>query len=98
MIQIKGEKKIVDLGNVLKKLRLKENMTQSQLGLTKSVISAYETGLRLPSYDILIHISKIFCVSTDYLLGLEKKESIDLSGLSQDEITALLALIKAMKK
>ncbi|CCX85915.1 toxin-antitoxin system antitoxin component Xre family [Clostridium sp. CAG:590] len=98
MIQIKGEKKIVDLGNVLKKLRLKENMTQSQLGLTKSVISAYETGLRLPSYDILIHISKIFCVSTDYLLGLEKKESIDLSGLTQDEITALLALIKAMKK
>ena len=98
MIQIKGEKKIVDLGNVLKKLRLKENMTQSQLGLTKSVISAYETGLRLPSYDILIHISKIFCVSTEYLLGLEKKESIDLSGLTQDEITALLALIKAMKK
>ena len=98
MIQIKGEKKIVDLGNVLKKLRLKENMTQSQLGLKKSVISAYETGLRLPSYDILIHISKIFCVSTDYLLGLEKKESIDLSGLTQDEITALLALIKAMKK
>lgn len=98
MIQIKGEKKIVDLGNVLKKLRLKENMTQSQLGLTKSVISAYETGLHLPSYDILIHISKIFCVSTDYLLGLEKKESIDLSGLTQDEITALLALIKAMKK
>ena len=33
-----------------------------------------------------------------YLLGLEKKESIDLSGLTQDEITALLALIKAMKK
>lgn len=93
---------MVDLGNVLKRLRLKENMTQSQLaqklGLTKSVISAYETGLRLPSYDILIHISKIFCVSTDYLLGLEKKESIDLSGLTQDEITALLALIKAMKK
>ena len=93
---------MVDLGNVLKRLRLKENMTQSQLaqklGLTKSVISAYETGLRLPSYDILIHISKKFCVSTDYLLGLEKNESIDLSGLTQDEITALLALIKAMKK
>lgn len=93
---------MVDFGNVLKTLRLKENMTQAQLaqklGLTKSVISAYETGLRLPSYDILIHIAKIFNVSTDYLLGLENKREIDLSGLTEDEITALLELIKAMKK
>lgn len=93
---------MVDFGNVLKTLRLKENMTQAQLaqklGVTKSVISAYETGLRLPSYDILIHISKIFNVTTDYLLGLENKREIDLSGLTEDEITALLELIKAMKK
>ena len=47
---------MVDFGNTLKTLRLQENMTQAQLsqklGLTKSVISAYETGLRLPSYDV----------------------------------------------
>lgn len=93
---------MVDFGNALKTLRLKENMTQAQLAqklrLTKSVISAYETGLRLPSYDILIHIAKIFNVSTDYLLGLENKREIDLSGLTENEITALLELIKAMKK
>lgn len=93
---------MVDFGNVLKTLRSKENMTQAQLsqklGVTKSVISAYETGLRLPSYDILIHIAKIFNVTTDYLLGLENKREIDLSGLSENEIAALLALIKAMKK
>lgn len=93
---------MVDFGNILKTLRLKEDMTQAQLAqklqLTKSVISAYETGLRLPSYDVLIHISKIFNVSTDYLLGLERKQEIDLSGLSQDEVDALLNLIKAMKR
>ena len=93
---------MVDFGNVLKTLRSKENMTQAQLaqklGLTKSVISAYETGLRMPSYDVLIHIAKIYNVSTDYLLGLDHKHEIDLSGLSQDEIDALLNLIKAMKK
>lgn len=93
---------MVDFGNVLKTLRLKENMTQAQLaqklGLTKSVISAYETGLRLPSYDVLIHIAKIYNVSTDYLLGLENKQEIDLSGLSQEEIAALLNLIRAMKR
>lgn len=93
---------MVDFGNVLKTLRIKENMTQAQLaqklGLTKSVISAYETGLRLPSYDVLIHIAQIYNVSTDYLLGLEHKEVLDLSGLSKEEINALLNLIKAMKK
>lgn len=93
---------MVDFGNTLKTLRLRKNMTQAQLaqklGLTKSVISAYETGLRLPSYDILIHIARIYNVSTDYLLGLEQKQEIDLSGLSQEEVHALLNLIKAMKQ
>ena len=92
---------MVDFGNTLKTLRLHDEMTQAQLsqklGLTKSVISAYETGLRLPSYDVLIHIAQIFKVSTDYLLGVEQKDSLDLSGLTQNEKSALLALIKAMK-
>ena len=93
---------MVDFGNTLKTLRLRKNMTQAQLaqklGLTKSVISAYETGLRLPSYDILIHIARIYNVSTDYLLGIEQKQEIDLSGLSREEIDALLNLINAMKR
>lgn len=92
---------MVDFGNVLKTLRLNGGFTQAQLaqrlGLTKSVISAYETGLRLPSYDTLIHIAKIFGVSTDYLLGLEQPQGIDLSGLSLAEKDALLRLVKAMK-
>lgn len=93
---------MVDFGNRLKTLRLREDMSQAQLAqkldLTKSVISAYETGIRLPSYDVLIHIAKIFNVTTDYLLGVEKKYEIDLSGLTDAEIAALLELIKAMKK
>lgn len=102
IINKKGGLEMVDFGNRLKTLRLKENLTQAQLaqklGLTKSVISAYETGLRLPSYDILIHIAQIYRVSTDYLLGIENKQEIDLSGLSDEEKNALLNLITAMKK
>ena len=93
---------MVDFGNNLKTLRLQNGLTRAQvaqkLGVTKSVISAYETGLRLPSYDILINISRIFKVSTDYLLGLENIREIDLSGLTEEEIQALLNLIKAMKR
>ncbi|MCD8398664.1 MAG: transcriptional regulator [Lachnospiraceae bacterium] len=93
---------MVDFGNRLKTLRIRSKMTQAQLaqklGLTKSVISAYETGLRLPSYEVLIHISKIFTVSTDYLLGVETKNEIDLSGLTPEEVDALRNLIKAMRR
>lgn len=92
---------MVDFGNTLKMLRTQSGFTQEQLsnrlGLTKSVISAYETGLRMPSYDVLIMIAKIFKVTTDYLLGLERKEEIDLSGLTVEEIIALKNLIKAMR-
>ncbi len=93
---------MVDFGNTLKSLRIGKQLTQAQLaqrlGLTKSVISAYETGLRMPSYDILISIAKIFNVSTDFLLGLEKKQEVDFSGLSDEEISALLNLIRVMKR
>ena len=92
---------MVDFGNKLKTLRTQNNYTQEQLAkrlsLTKSVISAYETGLRMPSYETLIAISRIFKVTTDYLLGLERNQEIDLSGLTENEISALLNLIKAMK-
>lgn len=93
---------MVNFGNKLKALRLQKGITQAQLaqklGLTKSVVSAYETGLRLPSYDVLIHIACIFDVSTDYLLGVERKQEIDFSGLSKEETDALINLIKTMKK
>ena len=93
---------MTDFGNRLKNLRLRKHMTQSdlaeRLGVTKSVISAYETGLRMPSYDILIKISRIFRVTTDYLLGLESKQEIDVSGLTEDEIHALTNLAKPIQR
>ncbi len=92
---------MVDFGDRLKTLRIKNNLTQEQLahrlGLTKSVISAYETGSRMPSYDTLITISRIFKVTTDYLLGVDRKNEIDLSGLTDEEKAALLNLVKAIK-
>ncbi|MGN1097580.1 MAG: helix-turn-helix domain-containing protein [Clostridia bacterium] len=95
---------MVDFGSALKSLRKQHKMTQEQLAkrlnLTKSVISAYENNLRLPSYDVLLNIARIFKVSTDYLLGNDAKipDTLDLSGLSEDEKQAVKNLIAAMKK
>ena len=55
---------MVDVGSRIKELRVSQKITQndfaSRLGVTKSAISSYENGSRLPSYDILIKISRIF--------------------------------------
>ncbi len=92
---------MINFSSTLKSLRIKNDLTQKQLadklGLTKSVISAYETGLRMPSYDVLISLARIFKVSTDYLLGVNYHRELDVSGLSEDEIAVLTDLIKVMK-
>ena len=91
----------MNFGNRLKTLRIKKKLTQQQLadllGLTKSVISAYENGLRYPAYDVLIKIARIFTVSTDFLLGVEIKREIDTSGLTDEQVEALIVLIDTIR-
>lgn len=98
---MKGGVRLVDFGNRLKTLRIKKKLTQQQLadllGFTKSVISAYENGLRYPAYDVLIKIARIFKVSTDFLLGVEIKREIDTSGLTDEQVEALIELIDTIR-
>lgn len=98
---MKGGVRLVNFGNRLKTLRIKKKLTQQQLadllGLIKSVISAYENGLRYPAYDVLIKIARIFKVSTDFLLGVEIKREIDTSGLTDEQVEALIVLIDTIR-
>lgn len=94
---------MVDIGNKIKELRVSQKITQNELatrlGVTKSAISSYENGSRLPSYDILIKISRIFKVSTDYLLGCvdEKAQTVSVSGLTENQIAAVKSYIHTFR-
>ncbi len=94
--------KLVDFGSKLKELRTQAGMTQQQLatlvGVTKSVISFYELRERAPSPDVLIKCAGIFHVSTDYLLGLDKSDTLDISGLSESDIAILRALVESLRQ
>lgn len=95
---------MVEFGTRLQALRKEKRLTQAQvaqrLGLTKSVVSAYETGLRYPSYDVLIRLCGMLGVTTDYLLGVDDARTVRLDGLSEQEaalITEMVEVLRAAK-
>ena len=92
----------MDFGSRLKELRTQAGLTQLQLaqrmGITKSVVSFYELQERMPSPEVLMKLAGIFQVSTDYLLGLDKRETVDVSGLDQADVALLRALAVRLRK
>ena len=92
---------MVDFGNKLKELRTQAGLTQKQLAeklqVTKSVVSYYELQERYPSPEILIKLSNIFHVTTDYLLGLEYKQTLNISGLDDEDIQLLQHTINVLR-
>ncbi len=93
---------VCDFGSVLKQLRKSHNLTQKELGvhigLSKAVISKYENGIGYPAFDILILIADYFSVTTDYLLGVDKKKTLDVSSLSDTQIDAVRRVIAEFNK
>lgn len=92
---------MVDFGRKLKELRIQAGLSQKQLAervkVTKSVISYYELQERYPSSEILIKLANIFHVSTDFLLGIEKQQTLDISGLDEEDIRLLQHTISVLR-
>lgn len=59
----------------IKELRISLNMTQTELAeklnFSQDTISLWERGKSFPDVKSLIELTKIFNVSSDYILGLE---------------------------
>ena len=93
---------MVNMGEKLKSLRLEKKLTQKQIadriGLAISAVSSYESGTRYPSFEVLIKLSRIFHVSTDYLLGITEQRVIDVTGLDDNEVELVLQLVDMLRK
>ena len=95
---------IKDLPQKLKALRVQYGYSQKQvaekIGVSPSIVSGYETGERTPSTEILLSLSYLYNVSTDYLLGKQTaapSAMLDISKLSDKQKAALSNLIEAIK-
>ena len=96
---------IKDLPQKLKALRVQYGFSQKQvaekIGVSPSIVSGYETGERTPSTEILLSLSYLYNVSTDYLLGkqtLAPNALIDVSKLTDKQKAALASLIESIKE
>lgn len=85
----------------IKFLREQKAYTQTELakklGITRSSVNAWEMGISVPSTQYIVELSNIFSVSTDYLLGVEKTSSIDVSGLTEKDIEMVYTLAEYLK-
>jgi len=84
--------------DIIKELRNKAGYSQSALAkkmnVTRSSVNAWEMGISTPTTQYIVELSKIFRVSTDFLLGIEKTPHLNLSGLTDEETNILYNLIE----
>lgn len=93
----------------LKKAREKMHLTQTQaaqlLGISDNTYKNYEQGKREPNNELLCKLSKLYCVPTDYLLGLapepdvlnEVANKFNMSVLEKEIISKYLVLPKSYR-
>jgi transcriptional regulator with XRE-family HTH domain len=93
---------MVEFSRRLKKLRTEMKLTQKQLaeqiGVQNSIISFYENGDRLPSPEIIIKLAAVLHVSTDYLMGVDGINSVDVTGLTDSDIVLVRSLVNELRE
>lgn len=96
-----------NIGINLKNLRISKNMSQAELAdhlkVSKTTISSYETGERTPSVDMLITISRYFSIEPGVLFSPhlqkdDKSKTINVDGLTKEDIKLLTGLVLRLKK
>ncbi|MBQ8827424.1 MAG: helix-turn-helix transcriptional regulator [Oscillospiraceae bacterium] len=96
---------ILFIADRIKTLREKNGMTQTQLakrlGVSRSAVNSWEMSLSTPSSIYLVELSKIFGVTTDYLLSLDDGVKLDITDLNEKEQSMVIQLVdyfKSMKE
>lgn len=85
----------------IKDLRTQQNLNQATfaklIGTNQSTLSAYESGDRMPPYEILVSIAKSFDVSIDWLCGLSDKKNITPSITTYTDLIRIMLTLDEIK-
>ncbi len=86
----------------IKALREARGWTQAELArrlnITRNGVNSWEQGLSMPSPACLVDLAKLFSVSTDYLLGVERLETVNVTGLTEADVALLAQLADRLRE
>ena len=86
----------------IKTLRETRGWTQAELArrlnITRNGVNSWEQGLSMPSPACLVDLAKLFSVSTDYLLGIERLETVNVTGLKHEDVALLAQLADRLRE
>ena len=85
------------LGQRISELRQAANWTQvdlaKRLNISKQAVSNWENDNIMPSIEMLVRLSELFGVTTDYLLSLDNRLQLNVDGLPISFVAHLNLLI-----
>ena len=88
---------VLFLNENIKKLRIAKGINQVEfakdMGVSKQCVSNWENDNVMPSIEMLCKIADYFLVSTDFLLGRKEEKTIDVTGLSDEQIAHISLII-----
>ncbi len=86
----------------IRALREARGWTQAELArrlnITRNGVNSWEQGLSMPSPACLVDLAKLFSVSTDYLLGVERLEAVNVTGLDEKDVAILAQLADRLRE
>ena len=93
---------ILLLNETIKRLRLARGLNQVEfakaMGVSKQCVSNWENDNVMPSIEMLVKIADYFNVTTDYVLGRTEKITIDVSKLTDEQISHISLIVRDMEK
>lgn len=99
ILDIGGDEMTADRIRALREAR---GWTQAELArrlnITRNGVNSWEQGLSMPSPACLVDLAKLFSVSTDYLLGVERLEAVNVTGLDEKDVAILAQLADRLRE
>ena len=90
------------MGDRLRSLRTSKKLSLKQvserLEISVSALSEYELDVKSPSYKNLAKLARMYHVSCDYLIGSGEFPALDVSGLTDEEVSALSELVSLFRR
>lgn len=90
------------IGEILKSLRLEKGLSQVQaadrMHISKSRLSSYELDVNEPNLETIIKLADLYDVSIDTLVGLDRTDYVNVSGLNSEQVTIIKTIVDSYRK